>query len=124
LSVLAGHRHRELLANASVWKDMPKFHSSVCQDLSDEQASVTVTRISLAAQQRDPMVSGSTDEALDSTLERLHFRHRPVQRVALVIVVLIADRTPSKLLPEEEIANSPPPHRHLDLLPIEMRSEA
>jgi hypothetical protein len=77
---------------------MPKFDSSVRQNLANEQPAVAIVRISLAAHQGDAVAMRAIDQALDSCLERLLFGHRPVQRMTLGIVVLLVRRATPQLL--------------------------
>jgi hypothetical protein len=85
---------------------------------------VAVLRVSLAAEQCDPVAPRTGNEALYRSLESLLFGHRAVEGVAVRVVVLVSRRTASELLPEEQIAHAPSSHRGLELIPIEMWREA
>jgi hypothetical protein len=103
---------------------MPKFDSSIRQNLADEQPTVAIVRIPLAAHQGDAVAMRAVDQALDSCLERLLFGHRSVQRTTLGIVVLLVRRATPQLLSEEEIANAALSHRRLELVAVEVRRKA
>jgi hypothetical protein len=44
-------------------------HPVVGQNLADEQATVTLLRLALAAEQRDPMLTAAAHQALNGPLE-------------------------------------------------------
>jgi len=92
LLVIVGQLYRELGPDRPIRKDMPKFDSSVRQNLANEKPTVAIVRIPLAAHQGDAVAMRAVDQALYSYLERLLFGHRPVQRMTLGIVVLLVRR--------------------------------
>jgi hypothetical protein len=112
-----------LCPNSSVCKDMPKLDSSVGQHLPDEQPPVAVLRISLAADEANPMALRPVDEPLDRRLEGLLFGHRPIESMAVGVVVLIARRPATQLLSEEQIADAMPGERRLELVAVEVWRE-
>ncbi len=71
---------------------MPKFDSSVRQNLANEKPTVAIVRIPLTAHQGNAVAMRAVDQALDSRLKRLLFGHRSVQRMTLGIVVLLVRR--------------------------------
>jgi len=103
---------------------MAKFDSSIGQDLADEEPTMAVVRISLAAHQGDAVAMCAIDEALDSGLEWLLFGHRSVQGVALCVVVLLACWPAAELLAHEHVAHATLRHGSLKLITVEVRRVA
>ena len=77
---------------------MSKFDSLLSQDLSNEQPAMAVLRISLAAEQGEPVPLRTGDEALDRNGRRLLFGHRAVEGVTVRVVVLLLGRATSELV--------------------------
>jgi hypothetical protein len=84
---------------------------------------MAVARVSLAAEQSDAMALRAGDETLDRNRKRPPLGHRSVEGVAFRVVVLLSGRAASELVSEEQIAHSPPIHRRLDLVAVEMWRE-
>jgi hypothetical protein len=103
---------------------MPKFNSSVSEDLTNEEPTVAIMWVSLAADQGDAVAARSLKEALDGSREGLPFGHRTVERMALGVVMILTCGPPSKLLPQEQIAHPTLSHRDLKLVAVEVRRVA
>ncbi len=101
-----------------------ELHSVVSQDLADEQPAVAPARLPLAAKQRDPMLSSAAQQALHGRHERGLLGHAVVASVAVLVVVLLERWPAAELLTEEEIARAGPAKRRIELLAVEVRSEA
>ena len=70
---------------------MTKFHSSICEDLANEQPPVAVMRIALAAEQGNAMTLRAPSMRRSTASSNVSlFGHRPIQRMALRVVVLLA----------------------------------
>lgn len=108
----------------SVREDMTELHSVVSQDLADEQAAVALARLALAAKQRDPMLSSTAQEALKGHLEPWLLGHAVIASVAVLVVMLLERWPAAELLPEEEVARIDSAKRHIELLAVEVRSDA
>jgi hypothetical protein len=102
---------------------MPKFDSLVSEDLSDEEPAMAVLRVSLAAEQRDPVALRTSREPLERVRKRLLFGHRPVEGVTVRVVVLLLCRAAAELVSKKQIADAPPTHGRLDLVAVEMWRE-
>src|SRR5450759_2288234 len=102
---------------------MPQLDSSITQHLADEQPTVAVLWIPLAADEGDPVAMRATDQAVDCRFEELLLGHQPVQRVALGVVVLLPRRAAPQLGSQEQIANAACGHPRLELLAVEVRRE-
>jgi hypothetical protein len=102
---------------------MPKFDSSVGQNLANEQSAVAMTRISLAADQCDPVAMSTVNEALDGGPKRLLLGHRSVQRMSFGVVVLLVRWATPELCSEEQVADAALSYRGLELVAVEVRRE-
>jgi hypothetical protein len=100
-----------------------QFYSTLSEYPTDEQASMAVVRVALAANKRETVGACSVDHPFDRRAERRFLRHGAVQRVALVVVVGLAGRTPTEFLAEEQVAHPVLSDGGLKLLAIEMRGE-
>jgi hypothetical protein len=116
--------HEVLLVDDSIREDMPEYHPVVSQDLADEQAAVTLLWLALAAQQRDPMLSSTAQEALKGHLEPWLLGHAVVASMAVLVIIRLPRWPAAELLPEEEIARAGPAKRRIELLAVEVRSDA
>jgi hypothetical protein len=103
---------------------MPKFDSSVGKNLANEQPTVTVVWVSLAADQGDAIATRTLDETLDGSRKRLLFGHRSVQGVALSVIVILTCGPPPELLAQEQITHPALSHRGLELIAVEVRRVA
>jgi hypothetical protein len=81
-------------------------------------------RLSLAAEQGDPMIGDSSDQSRYRLLKSRLFGHGAVKRMALGVVVLGAGWTTTELLAEEEVPGSPISQAALELVLVELRSES
>jgi len=102
---------------------MTERHPVVSQDLADEQPAVTLLWLALAAQQRDPMLSSTAQEALNRHLEPWLLGHAVVASVAVLVVMLLPRWPAAELLAEEEIARAGSAKRRIELLAVEVRSD-
>lgn len=82
---------------------MPKFDSLVSENLPDEEAAMAVLRVSLAAEQRDPVALRTGREPLERVRKHLLFGHRPVEGVTVRVVVLLLGRAAAELVSEKQI---------------------
>ena len=103
---------------------MTERHPVVGQNLADEQPAVALARLPLAAKQRDPMLASTAQEALNRRLKPWLLGHAVVASVAVLVVIRLPRRPAAELLPEEEIALAGPAKRRIELLAIEVRSDA
>jgi len=108
----------------SIREDMTECHPVVSQDLADEQATVALLRLPLAAKQRDPTLASTAQEALNRHLEPWLPGHAIVASVAVLVVILLPRWPAAELLPEEEIARAGPAERRIELLTVELRCDA
>ena len=99
---------------------MAQLDAAIRKYLSHEQTSVAVLRISLAADQRDPVLGSPVEEALDRGLERLLLGHRPIQRVPLGVVVLLAVRAPAERFAQEQVVEPAATELGVELLAVEV----
>src|SRR6202022_1543483 len=100
LLVVVGQRHGELGPDRPVRKDMPQFDALITQDLANEESTVAVVWIPLAADQGDAVAMRASGEAVDGRFEGPLLGHRSVQRVALGVVVLLLRRATPQLVPK------------------------
>ncbi len=103
---------------------MAKRDSPIGEDFADEQATMAVLGVALAADEGDAVAAGALDEAVNGRPERVLFRHRPVQGVPFGVVVLLAGGASPELSAEEQIADAEPGEPSLELLTIELRRVA
>ena len=103
---------------------MPKFDSSLGQNLADQQSPVAIVVVALAADQCNPVATSAVDQAVDGAVERLLFGHRAVQSVASSVVMLLTRWAAAELLPHEEITDTSFSHRGRKLVAVEVRSDA
>jgi hypothetical protein len=103
---------------------MPEDDPPIGQNLADEQPAVAVIWLTLAAHDRNPMIGRSCQQSVHRLGEAGLLRHEPVKSVPLRVVVIVASRTASELLAEEEVANSGPAQALLNLLAVELRRES
>jgi hypothetical protein len=108
----------------SIREDMTECHPVVSQDLAYEQPAVALARLALAAKQRHPMLSSTAQQALNRRLEPWLLGHAVVASVAVLVVIRLPRRPATELLPKEEIARAGPAKRRVELLAIEVRSDA
>jgi hypothetical protein len=103
---------------------MTERHPVVSQNLADEQPAMTLARLALAAKQRDPMLSSTAQEALKRHLEPWLLGHTVVASMAILVVIRLPRWPAAEILPEEEIARAGPAKRRIELLAVEVRSDA
>jgi len=116
--------HVVLLVDDSIREDMTECHPAVSQDLADEQPAVALARLPLAAKQRDPMLTSTAQEALNCHLESWLLGHAVVASVAVLVVIRLPRWPAAEILPEVEIARASPAKRRIELLTVEVRSDA
>ena len=110
--------------DGSIREDMTEHHPVVHQDLADEQPAVALARLPLAAKQRDSVLASTAQQALNRHLEPWLLGHAVVASVAVLVVIVLARWPAAELLPEEEIARASPAKRRIELLAVEVRSDA
>jgi len=103
---------------------MTERHPAVSQDLAYEQPAMTLARLPLAAKQRDPMLSGTAQETPNRRLEPWLLGHAVVASMAVLVVIRLPRWPAAELLSEEEIARAGPAKRRVELLAVEVRSDA
>jgi len=108
----------------SIREDMTECHSVVSQNLADEQPAVTLLWLALAAHQRHPMLPSPAQEALNRHLEPWLLGHAVVASVAVLVVMFLPRWPAAELLPKEEIARAGSAKRRIELLAVEVRSDA
>jgi hypothetical protein len=84
---------------------------------------MTVLRVSLAADQRYPMVSHAGHEPVDLISKRRLLRHQPIQSMTLVVVMLLLDWTTAQRISEERVSNAMPGQGGLQSLAVELRGK-
>jgi hypothetical protein len=73
----------------SVGKDVAELHSVIGQDLADEQPAMALTRLALAAQQRDPVLATADQQAPHGRLESGLLCHAVIASTAMLVVMLL-----------------------------------
>ena len=75
-------------------------HAAGGQDSADEQTPVAMRGIGLAAHERDAMIGGPFEQALQARLKTRPSGHRAVERVAGHVVVLVPSGATAELSTE------------------------
>jgi hypothetical protein len=79
-----------LLEDSAVAEKVPQLSSIVGEHLADEQASMTVMRITLATDQRDAVLRRPPQQTVNGSGKRGLVGHRTIERVPLSVVMLLA----------------------------------
>lgn len=91
---------------AAVAADVLKREALLGEYTPDEQPSMAVLRVLLAAHHRDAVLVDPTGEPFDPGLEPLRRGYEVVPDVALIVVEPVLRRTAPELVAEEHVANS------------------
>jgi hypothetical protein len=124
LAIVRIERNGSFLHDGCVGKDVVEGDAALCQDLADQEPSMTIVRLGLATQQREPMRLSSCFEATDRLLEARLCGHRFVECVTFGVVMLLAGRTTAELGSEKEVPDTFTAQTMLELALVELRGEA
>lgn len=100
-----------------------QLNSSLGEYLADQKPPVAFLEFPATAENRDSMVATSIDEAANRTNKRRFLRHRAVERVPLVVVLLVTRRSSAERITHEHVANRLRIQVLAQLFSIEMRDE-
>src|ERR1035437_9508397 len=103
---------------------MAKLDAAIGKHPADEKPTVAVVRAALAAEKRDPVPLSSTHHTLYGGFERILFGHRPIQRVAIAVIVIVSRRAAAELLAHEHVANAAAGQCGLERVAVELRRVA
>lgn len=81
-------------------------HAPRAEDPADQKMPMTVGRVFLAAQHRDTELVRSSEDALEACLEERTLRQHVISNVVLLVVELIAIRSPAELLAEKDVSDA------------------
>lgn len=112
--------HFGLRLHRSVCTNVADVYSVLGQDPPDEQMTVAVSRVLLAAQQCDPVASRATQQTLEASLKALPNCHLPVENVTFLVVEPVRLWPSTQHVPEEHIADVLHPHRRLERAPAKV----
>lgn len=101
-----------------------QLHAVLGKYLADEQPAVTLLRRALAAHQRDAALLTFADELPHGRPERWLLSHAVVACVTLLVVVLLVRGAAAQLLPQKSIIHPDPREGGLELLAVELWSDA
>lgn len=99
---------------------MAKLDSSGCQDSPNKQPAVAVQWISATAKKCQPLLSGEQGQALDGLFERNCLRHRTVESMALVVVLIGVPRPSAQCIAKKPIGHALFGQGRFELNTIEM----
>ncbi len=103
---------------------MAKLDPVVGKDLADEPPTMAVSRLCLAAHQRYSMLAATLDETPDGCLERCLLGHTIVEGAPLLVVMILMCWSAAQFVSHEEIVRTAPAQSRLEMLAIELLSEA
>jgi hypothetical protein len=113
--------HRVLRQDVSVRQDVMQRGSPFAEDLPDQEPPMALLGSATAAQQSQPTVLSTLQQAIDCFLERCLPCHLGVQRMAFSVVVVLALGPTAKRNAEKDVRQAMCLDGRLEALAVEMR---
>jgi hypothetical protein len=103
---------------------MTELDPVLSQDLAHKQPAMALVRLGLAAKQCDPTLPAIVRQPLNGELERGLLGHAVVASMAVLVVMILPRWPTAELLAGEEIADARFAESLIQVLAVELRSEA